>query len=58
MYQKGRGSEAEREMWSRGRERKKGREKDGWVKKVNRQVEDGKDSSDCLLPSFDALLQP
>ena len=38
--QKGRGSEVEREMWSRGRERKKGREKDGWVKKVNRQVED------------------
>lgn len=39
MDQKGRGSEVEREMRSRGRERKKGRGKDGWVKKVNRQVE-------------------
>lgn len=40
MEQKGRGSEAEKEMLSRGRERKKGRGKDGWVKKMDRQMED------------------
>ena len=40
MEQKGRGSEAEKEMLSRGREGKKGRGKDGWVKKIDRQMED------------------